>query len=134
MPGCTCGPRARNTTLPPPENCLELAGPLLEDPSTNVTRISAFGSAAWISRTCRLRNASNCATPLPCGLQLSWPSSHSLGTMKLNRPTFPADTAWLKALMSFGPVPPVAMSLLLHSVDWPDGSADHTPFNPSTLS
>src|ERR1044071_1211237 len=93
--------------LPPPENCFELAGPWFDVPSSNVmisTPSDPNAGEFSISGTSLARNASNWATPLPCGLQLSCPSSHSLGTTRLNRPTLPVVTAPLNVLMSFGPV------------------------------
>ena len=51
----TPGPIARKTTLPPPANCFEFDGPLLEVPSSKVMMISAPGSNAWIAGTSLLQ-------------------------------------------------------------------------------
>jgi hypothetical protein len=110
--------------------------PVVDVPSSNVTiNTPSFPKAgdARIFGTSRARKSSNWLIGGP-GRPGHWSceSSHMFGTMKLKSATSPLASAASSALVSFGPVPPVGMTLSRHRSD--RSVEDHTPPTPSMLS
>src|SRR5215212_9474875 len=111
--------------------------PRVDAPSSNVTIKTEFSSKDGEFRifgTSRRKNASNCPSgPGGLGRQLSWPSSHMLGTMKLKRGTSPEASAASNADVSFGASAlPIPTTLSWHSCD--TGSPHSPPEGITTSS